>query len=129
MSDFDGVQCRAPAATKSEETWGCAKENSPPLQRWAMVQEDKSSPVRDESPVVQFQWLRPAAWRPRVQFLCVTDSPGPSFFKLLFQSEKWSHKNLSDSIFLTSFLALQSVTGWLSQFIGTSNQPPEGVCF
>jgi hypothetical protein len=30
----------------------CAKENSPPLQRWVLVQEDKSSPDRDESPVV-----------------------------------------------------------------------------
>jgi len=28
------------------------KENSPPLQRWGIMQEDKSSPVRDERSVV-----------------------------------------------------------------------------
>jgi hypothetical protein len=43
---------RGEAATKTHKAWRCAKENSPPLQRWAMVQDDKSSPVRDESPVV-----------------------------------------------------------------------------
>jgi hypothetical protein len=28
--------------------------------------------------------------------------PGPALFKAFFLSEKWSHKHLSDSIFLTS---------------------------
>ena len=40
------------AATKRSETPICSKENSPPLQRWVMAQEDKSSPVRDERSVV-----------------------------------------------------------------------------
>jgi hypothetical protein len=43
---------RGEAATKTDKAWRCAKENNPPLLRWAVVQEDKSSPVRDESPVV-----------------------------------------------------------------------------
>jgi hypothetical protein len=30
------------------------------------------------------------------------DNPRPAIFKVFFLSEKWSHKNLFDSIFLTS---------------------------
>jgi hypothetical protein len=36
--------------------------------------------------------------------------PGPSFFKVFLLSEKWSHKNLSDSIFLTPLFAPHSVS-------------------
>jgi hypothetical protein len=36
--------------------------------------------------------------------------PVPSLFKAFFLSEKWSHKHLSDSIFLTSLRPFQSCT-------------------
>jgi len=47
-------------------------------------------------------WLRMAARRPRVPISLYCGQAGPSLFKAFFLSEKWSHKHLSDSIFLTS---------------------------
>jgi hypothetical protein len=40
-------------------------------------------------------------------------NPRPSIFKVFFLSEKWSHKNLFDSIFLTSLRPFPSSVGHL----------------
>jgi hypothetical protein len=43
---------RGQPQTKEVRFRSARKENSPPLQGWVMVPEDKASPVRDESSVV-----------------------------------------------------------------------------